>query len=352
MRNQDPWTISRRGALAGIGGLAIGAATPSLARAQDVVKTYSSGAPIRVSGLTQAVELGPVYVAIDKYYRPDVAEKIPVEYGGIPLLYPEHWGGPIKATDIAGHAETQLLRNSVAHPNTRAIFTVAQGHYRILARRSSGISKLEDLKGKKINTMYPTSAGFYLFNVLEGVGIKPEDVTIKSSWTMADITGPIIRGEVDAFTLWEPEMEIATRALGDDAIVFAVNPGHWENYNLNTTAENLADPVMRGRIVEFIAAMIQAVDEVRRDPSHAITRAAEMSKNKRELVEASYGHHGFPGKVADGLLDTLVKEEAWLAPQNNRRARSREELATLIDTSVVDEARALLKSQGKLPAGM
>jgi NitT/TauT family transport system substrate-binding protein len=144
-------------------------------------------------------------------------------------------------------------------------------------------------------------------------------------------------------------MEIATRALGDDAIVFDADPGMWENYNLNTTAENLADPEKRAQIVEFIAAMILATDEVRRDPSLAITRASEMNGYDRELIEASYGHHSFPGQVADGLLDTLTAEEAWLAPQTGREPRSREELATLIDTSVVEEARALLRERGQLP---
>ncbi|MEZ5709326.1 MAG: ABC transporter substrate-binding protein [Blastomonas sp.] len=337
--------LTRRLAMAGLASMALFTASAAMAQSTPVARTHNPEAPVRVSGLTQAVELGPVYVAIDRFYE----GKIPVTYGGIPLLFPEHWGGPIKATDIAGHAETQLLRNSVAHPNTRVIFTVAQGHYRILARRSSGIEKIEDLRGKKINTMYPTSAGFYLFNVLEMAGISPDEVTIQSAWTMGSITDPIIKGDVDAFTLWEPEMEHATRELGDDAIVFAVNPGHWENYNLNTTAENLADPAMRKKIVEFVAAMILAVEEVNRDPSHAITRAAEMSNNPRELVEASYGNHSFPGKIADGLLDTLVKEEAWLAPQTGREPRSREELAKLIDYSIVEEAQALIKAHDGNP---
>ncbi|MGD9811166.1 MAG: ABC transporter substrate-binding protein [Sphingobium sp.] len=310
--------------------------------ASSQTQEYEAPTPLRLSGLIQAVELGPVYVAAEKIYP----EKLTVQYGGIPLLFPEHWGGPIKPTDIAGHAETQALRNSLSHPNLRIIFTVAQGHYRIVAKKSSGIRKLSDLKGKKIVTMYPTSAGFYLHNMLALAGLSEKDVTIVSSLRQVGVSDPFIKGDADAFTLWEPEMELATRAIGDDAIVFDQDPGMYENYNLNTTAENLANPAMRKKIVEFIAAMILATEEVRKDPSYAVTRAAEMNGYPRELIAASYGHHTFPGKVADGLLDTLVKEEAWLAPQNGREPRSREELAKLIDTSVVDEARALLASRG------
>jgi len=332
---------SRRSTIGLLAGGAMLAVRPALAQ----VATSQADAPLRIGGLTQAVELGPVYVALEKFYPGHLT----VEYGGIPNLFPEHWGGPIKAIDVAGHAETQALRNSVAHPNVRIIFTVAQGHYRILARRSSGISRLEDLRGKKIVTMYMTSAGFYLSNMLALAGLTPDDVTILSSWRQGGIAEPLLKGEADAFTLWEPEMEMATRALGDNAIVFDQDPGMYENYNLNTTAENLTDPAMRRKIVEFVAAMILAVEDVKKDPSLAITKAAEMSKYPREPIEAAYGHHSFPGKVADGLLDTLVKEEAWLAPQAGRTPRGREELAPLIDYSVVEEARALLAAQGKLP---
>lgn len=333
-----PFVTSRRSTFGLLAGAAIFAAKPSFAQ-------VAGAAPLRVGGLIQAVELGPVYVALEKYYPGN----LPIEYGGIPNLFPEHWGGPIKGIDVAGHYETQALRNSVAHPNVRIIFTIAQGHYRIVARRSSGISKLEDLRGKKIATMYPTSAGFYLSNMLELAGLTPDDVTILSSWRQVGVADPILKGDADAFTLWEPEMEMTIRALGDDAIVFDQRPDVQVNYNLNTTAENLADPAMRKKIVEFVAAMILAVEEVKKDPSLAITRAAEMSQYPREPIEASYGHHSFPGGIADGLLDTLVKEDAWLAPQSNRQPRSREELATLIDYSVMEEARALLKEQGKLP---
>ncbi len=55
--------------------------------------------------------------------------------------------------DIATNAETQALRQSVDHPNLRIILTVSEGFYRVVARRSAGMTKLADLKGKKIATV-------------------------------------------------------------------------------------------------------------------------------------------------------------------------------------------------------
>ncbi len=76
--------------------------------------------------------------------------------GGIPNLVGEPaiggFGEPGVA-DVATHAETQALRYSTRNPDLRIILTVTQGLYRIVARRSAGIEKVADLKGKRIATI-------------------------------------------------------------------------------------------------------------------------------------------------------------------------------------------------------
>jgi NitT/TauT family transport system substrate-binding protein len=42
----------------------------------------------------------------------------------------------------------------------------------------------------------------------------------------------------------------------------------------------------------------------------------------------------------ENMLDLFVEEEMWLAPQENRKPRSRKALAQLIDRSLYDQARS------------
>ena len=58
-------------------------------------------------------------------------------------------------------------------------------------------------------------------------------------------------------------------------------------------------------------------------------------------VVESWEPHGWLAAVPDDLLDVLVVQEQWLAERDGRVPRSRDELATLIDTSVYEEAVAL-----------
>lgn len=295
----------------------------------------SASAPLRVYGMHQTIELAPVHVAADRLY-PGAGG---VRNGGIPNLFA---ADPATLADVATHAETQALRNSLDHPDLRIILTITRGHYRIVARRSAGITSLADLRGKRIASMMTTSAGFYLHQALRSVGLSEADVTITSAPTPRDISRTIIDRQVDALAIWEPEAEIAIAALGADAIEFRPDLGYDELFNLNTNAANLADPAKRAEIVRFVAGIIRAARESDADPAPGVAMVATVTRYPAELVHASWPHHSFIAALAPDLLDILVREEVWLAAQTGRPARDRATLATLIDPSIEREARALL----------
>lgn len=301
-------------------------------------EAQSEAPPLRVFGMHQTIELAPVHYTVARIYPGGST----VTNGGIPNLFAPP--GDTRA-DVATHAETQALRNSLEHPDVRIILTIARGHYRVVARRSSGIASLADLRGKRIATMLDTSAGFHLSNVLASAGLTLADVQITSLPTPRGISRHIIDREVDALAIWEPEMQRAIDALGEDAIVFAPDVDYDELFNLNTTAGNLADPVKRAQIVRFVAGLMQASRHVTAEPAEAIGMVVATTGYPVDLVRTAWPHHTFPGAVADDLLDVLVREEAWLAARQNRPPRDRATLARLIDTSVAEEARALLASQ-------
>jgi len=298
------------------------------------VDAHSERAPLRIYGMHQTIELAPVHYTAERIYPRDTL----VRNGGIPNLF----ATDDTRADIATHAETQALRNSLQHPDLRIILTVARGHYRMVARRSHGIATLADLRGKRIATMRSTSAAFHLHNLLRSAGLSEADVTIVPFNTPRDISRSIISGEADALAIWEPEMQIAINALGDDAIEFQPDVGYDELFNLNTTAEALADPARRAQIVRFVAALMQGSRHVTARPEDGIALVARTTGYPLELVRQAWPHHVFPGAIAPDLLDTLEREEIWMAQLTGRPARDRAALASIIDESVAEEARMLL----------
>jgi NitT/TauT family transport system substrate-binding protein len=300
----------------------------------------ASPGPIAVHGNKQTFEIAPVLLAAERHYPGPATVKM----GGIPNLVGEPiipGFGEEGVADVATHAETQALRYSVRHPNLRIILNVTEGLYRIVARRSAGIDSVADLKGKKIATIPVTSSGYFLSRMLAREGLSYADVEAVSISPLSGMAEALGKREVDAVVIWEPYSEQALRALGGDAVEFDGKGVYRELFNLNTTAENLRDPVKRAKIVAFVRAVIDATAALRADPREAQALVEEAAGFAPRDVADAWKHHGFAATMPADLLDVLVEEEKWFAERDDRPARSRSELATLIDDSVYREALAL-----------
>jgi len=282
------------------------------------------------------IEAVPVHYAITRFG----AAKPEVPNGAIPALYGPNGG----IADLAGHADTQALRHSLTYPDLRIILTVTEGRYRILARRSAGIRAMADLRGKRVATVKDSSAAYYLHRALGTAGLRDEDVTIVPvPLPPRDAARLLIDGKADALALWDPEPEIAIEARGDDLVILEPETGYRELYNLHSTAAKLADPVTRQKIVRFVATLIRASREMRRNPDPAIDLAARVTDYPVGVVRSSWPLQTFPASLSPTLLDILTDEEAWLAARENRTARTRAQLETLIDPGIEAEARAWLR---------
>lgn len=321
--------------------LAAGALAASCAAESDsAAPAAASPGPIAIHGNMQTFEIAPVLLAAEEFYPGEATVKM----GGIPNLV----GAPIiqgfgeeGVADAATHAETQALRYSVDYPNIRIVLTVTRGLYRIVARRSAGIETVADLKGKTVATIPSTSSGYFLYRMLETAGLDYDDIEPKSIVPLAGMTDALEKGEVDAVVIWEPYSGNSAEVLGEDLIEFTDKDIYSEHFDLNSTAENLADPVKRAKVVAFVRAIMDAVEAMEKDPSAAQALVNEKGGFTKEEIARSWVHHDYTATYPDNLLDILVREEQWLAERSDREPRSREELATLIDTSVYEEALAL-----------
>jgi len=331
------WRSSTRIALFAIAGLLLQscASTPPRDEAPLV--------PIKVAG-ARWIELSPVLIAANNFYP----QKIDVPSGGVVSI-------TSRAADLATNAETQLLRESVTNPDLRIIMTVSESFYRLVGRRSAGISKLADLKGKRVLVPRMTSAHYYLVAMLRSAGLKEEDVTLvtlpalppaqagqaapaPSRFRMAEA---LARGEADVIATFEPEPEVAVHLLGRDAIVLQDRKIYREAFNLNARAPDLADPEKRRAIVRFVRAVADATKALKKDPKPYLPHISSVLGFSIEQIGWGWPETEFPVHIIPDMLDVLETEELWVAKVSNRPARSRAELAKFIDRSVVEEALRL-----------
>jgi len=298
---------------------------------------------LRTYGNLSLLEMAPVLHAADEIYPGKAA----IEHGGVMSLWGESTDLPSLAargkSDVAANSETQALRATFDHADLRFIFTVAECPYRIVGRRSAGITALADLRGKRVGTMLKSSAEFFLDRMLRTVGLSAQDVTLapfmaKTPSPLTLLPQKLRDGELDAVSIWEPQMQQAKLAIGDDAIEFSDPTAYRERFCLCSTEAKLRDPELRQAIVAFVRALIAATERLQREPKYAQALVAQAAQLDLEIVEASWPYLTFPGTLAPDLVDALVPVDAWLAQETGRAPRARETLSQLIDDSVVHEA--------------
>ncbi len=341
MRNSGLATLPRAALLIASGLLLQGCtSTPATLKDDDAPL-----APIKVAG-ARWIELSPVLVAANNLYP----QKLEVPSGGVVSI-------TSGAADLATNAETQLLRESVTNPDLRIIMTVSESFYRLVARRSAGISKLSDLKGKRVLLPRQTSAHYYFVAMLRSVGLDEDDVTFVSQAPRTPapagqaapaaprsrfgLAEALARGDADVIATFEPEPEVAMHLLGSDGIVLQDRKVYREAFNLNARAQDLADPEKRRAIVRFVRAVADASKLLEKNPDPYLPHISSVLGFTGEQIRWGWPETRFPVHIIPDMLDVLEAEEQWLAKGANRPARSRAELAKFIDRSVVEEALKL-----------
>jgi NitT/TauT family transport system substrate-binding protein len=270
---------------------------------------------LRIYGNLSLLEMAPVLLAAGEIYP----GRSTVQHGSVMAL----WGksSDLASLDSAGQAdvatnsETQALRASVAHPDLRFIFTVAECPYRIVARRSAGISRLADLRGKRVGTQVESSAAYFLDCMLRTTGLTGEDVIsvpfmAKTEAPLTLIPEALKNGRIDAVALWEPQVQRAKLAIEDDAIEFRNPAVYTEKFNLCTTQANLENLPLRQRIVAFVRALIAAAQSLNDEPEVGWRLVAQAQTGPGP---SAAWPTSITGTLAGDLLDIFERQDVWIA---------------------------------------
>jgi NitT/TauT family transport system substrate-binding protein len=289
----------------------------------------SAHAEIRIAVNSTTIESAPIFLA---ERTPDV-RVVPVANGRIAME--QLLRGSV---DAATGSETQMLLNSIAEPGIRIIVTLAEARYRIIARRSSGIRRIEDLRGKKVAATVNTSSQYFLREMLRKSGLS-----LDSDAHFVNLEGPAMpaalkRGDVDAVAIWEPHAQNSLEALGSDAVDLQNASVYRERFNLNTTTKVLRDPDKRRELVEFLRVVLSASQRARSQPRQSITFLSPSINTPERTIEHVWNRFRFPANLPGDLPSVLGDVEIYVAAVQFRQPRPRADLAALIDGSLLTDA--------------
>ncbi|KAH8727877.1 hypothetical protein GQ44DRAFT_676918 [Phaeosphaeriaceae sp. PMI808] len=295
---------------------------------------------LRVATSLQWIEHTPQPYAIKHFYKGKTTATL--TSGGVANLASDATG-----LDLAANAETQGLKQFANHRNVRLIYIICEVAYRIVADKRRGISKLSDLKGKKIGLFGSSSSEVFIHNMLTSVGVNDNEYTtitngkvcMKTPCGQDTMPAQLAAGATDAFGVWETSVELGAQALGSNAILFQNATIYREVYALYSTTDALSNPTRRKDIVEFVRALNKTLDVFANDPKKNgvydyVGKAVGVDE---PVVEKVWSDHKWSGKWDDSLIDFLVEEDKYLARKDKRNVTPKLELEKFLDSSVIDE---------------
>jgi len=295
-----------------------------------ILLASAASAQIKIAVNATTIESAPIFLA----ERTSAVQIVPVPNGRVAMA--QLLNGSV---DAATGSETQMLLNSIAEPGIRIIMTLAEARYRIIARQSAGIRRLEDLRGKKVAATVNTSSQYYLREMLRKARMQLETDVRFVNLEGPDMAAALKRGEVDAVAIWEPHAQNALEALGSDAVDLQDASVYRERFNLNTTTRVLRDPEKRRALVEFLRTVVRSSDLARRQPAQARTLLAPFLNTPVATIEHVWNRFSFPANLPGDLPTVLGNVEIFVAAVQFRQPRPKAALVPLIDARVLADAR-------------
>jgi sulfonate transport system substrate-binding protein len=162
----------------------------------------------------------------------------------------------------------------------------------IVARKGSGVDKVEDLKGKRVALAKGQTSDEYFKMVLSRRGMKYEDVTVENIMAPPALAPALKDGKVDAVVSWEPYNTAVLEQVPESYVV--VRGGGHLSYVMVATAH---EPTIQGNpqlLRGFVAGLAAASQYTRKNRDEAVEIFArsvpgtDLAVAKKAIQHISY----------------------------------------------------------------
>ncbi len=297
-------------ALATLAGLA-----PEAAGAADALRIAATRAPVSL----------PLYVAqrqgffADEHLDVTIADCV----GGTRCLRQLLDG----KADLATTSEMPVVLQAFVHPDAAIVATMvhASDNLKLIARKASGVTRSEQLAGRRVGVIAGTAAQYLLETHLLDVGVDPRHVMmvpLQAEETVAALKS----GRVDAVAVWEPFGYAALH--GDDAagLRLPLGGGYIESYNLVGRRAAQRDD----ELVRLLRAVERAEQFIQARPAEAQAILREQLRLDQHFVDWVWTGLGFRLSLDQALVSTMEGEARWAQREGHVAGGARPNVLTLI----------------------
>lgn len=189
-----------------------------------------------------------------------------------------------------------------------ATTTISGRENQIVMRTDRGIRQPADLQGKRLGVIPGTSGHYFAdtFMLFHGVKI---DTVIEQPLDAKDPVGALVRGEVDAASLFGINVTDALHRLGPQGRVL---PGPaFFSVTFNIVGRPASQGVSDEDAVKLLRAVQRATVLLQREPERARAIVAKALKVSVEDLAKTWDSFEFRLQLSQSLITTLEAEARW-----------------------------------------
>ena len=268
----------------------------------------------------------PMFVGVEKglFRKHAVDLKLKVVNTGTDMVNSMHKNevqfGDMSVTTFlkARHAGAPFLVVGMIMNDATTVF--ADQPLAIVARKGSGIAKIEDLRGKRVGLAREQTSDEYFKMVLARRGMRYEDVTIENIMAPPALGPALAEGRVDAVVSWEPYNVMAMSRAPDSYEVLR-GGGHL-SYMMIATVH---DPMLQdnpGLIQSFVNGLAAASHYTRQHRAEAVEIFAKWVPGVNlEVARKAIQHISFDPRMSRESLRAFENAQNDLLKLTIRNAR-------------------------------
>ncbi len=251
-----------------------------------------------------------VHIAQEKGYFNE--QGLDVKYRGFPtgkLALDALIGG---GADIATTADVPIALAGLADQKISTIATIeySTDNIQVVARKDAGITQPTDLKDKTLATTKGGGPFFFTHQFLKKYDMTVDDVKLVHL-NPTDMVTALIKGDIDAFIVFEPSPSIARKEMGDELVTFSPSDVYGETWNIVVMQSNEDEEM----IISFLKALVQAEKYMKTHPEESLAIVSTYSGTDIALLPDILAKQNI-GVVLNNLLPTYLDQEAiWAIKQ-------------------------------------
>jgi len=231
--------------------------------------------------------------------------------------------------DLATTSEMPVVLRAFGDADAAIIATMAHANdnLKLIARKASGVTRSEQLDGRKVGVIAGTAAQYLLETHLLNVGVDPYRVTMVP--LQAEETVPALQsGRIDAIAVWEPYGYAALHGADAVGLRLPLSGGYIESYDLVGRRSRLAQ--QDAELVRLLRAIDRAEQFIAAHPAEAQAILREQLKLDQHFVDWVWSGLGFRLSLDQALLTTMEGEVRWAQREGHVAGGTRPNVLTLI----------------------